>query len=243
MTELERALVSLGRDLEVPEAPDVVTGVLAHLDHRREGRGIRAPRRLVVAVALVLLAALLATLAIPDARSALFRVLHIGGASIEVVDELPEVPVEPDLELTLGQRVTLAEARRDAGFDVKQLEEDPDTVYIGDRGTVWHLYGPPERPRLLLAQTPFHSVDQELLLKKLTAPGTQVEPVSVGGADAVFLSGAPHFFLLLDELGNPVEESARLAGTVLLWSEGGIAYRLEGDVDRETALELAGSLR
>ena len=243
MTELERGLVALGRELDVPEAPDVVTAVLSRLEPHREGRTIRAPRRLAVAVVLVLLAAMLATLAIPDARSALFRALHIGGASIEVVDELPEVPAEPDLELTLGQRVTLAEARRDAGFDVKQLEEEADAVYVGERETVWLLYGSPERPRLLLAQTPFHSVDQELLLKKVAAAGTTVELVAVGGGKGAFLSGDPHFLLLLDELGNPVEESARLAGNVLLWSEGGIAYRLEGDVDRETALELARSLR
>ena len=243
MTDLERGLVALGRELDVPEAPDVVTVVLARLEPRREGRTVRAPRRLAVAVALVLLAALLATLAIPDARSALFRVLHIGGASIEVVDELPEVPAEPDLELTLGQRVTLAEAQRDAAFDVKQLEEEPDAVYLGDRGTVWLLYGSPERPRLLLAQTPFHSIDQELLLKKVAAAGTQVEPLSVGGAQGAFLSGDPHFLVLLDQLGNPVEDSARLARNVLLWSEGGVAYRLEGDFDRERALELADSLR
>jgi hypothetical protein len=242
MSELEQALVALGRELEVPDAPDVVAAVRSRLEPRR-GRTVPARRRLAVAFAVVLLAALLATLAIPDARSALFRVLHIGGASIEVVDELPEVPAEPDLELTLGQRVALADAKRDAGFEVRQLEERPDAVYLGDRGTVWLLYGTPERVRLLLAQTPFHSVDQELLLKKLTAPGTQVEPVTVDGEPGVFLSGDPHFLLLLDELGNPVEDSARLSGNVLLWSAGGIAYRLEGDVDREKALELAESLR
>ncbi len=243
MTELERALVALGRDLDVPEAPDLAASVRARVEPRRGRRTTPAPRRLAVALVLVLLAALLATLAIPDARSALFRVLHIGGATIEVVDELPDVPAEPDLELALGQRVTLADATRDAGFDVLQLEQRPDAVYLGDRGTVWQLYGTPERVRLLLAQTPFHSVDQELLLKKLAAPGTQVEPVTVGGGEGAFLSGDPHFLLLLDELGNPVEDSARLAANVLLWSADGIAYRLEGDVDRETALELAESLR
>jgi len=243
MTELERALVSLGHELEVPEAPDVVAAVRARLEPRRGRRTIRAPRRLAVAVALVLLAALLATLAIPDARSALFRALHLGGTSIELVDELPEVPAEPDLELTLGQRVTLAEARRAAGFDVLRPEEQPDAVYLGDRGTVWLLYGTPERVRLLLAQTPFHSIDPELLLKKVAATGTQVEPVTVEGAEGAFLSGDPHFLVLLDAQGNPVEDSARLAGNVLLWSDGGIAYRLEGDFDRERALELAESLR
>jgi len=65
----------------------------------------------------------------------------------------------------------------------------------------------------------------------------------VEGAEGAFLSGDPHFLVLLDAQGNPVEDSARLAGNVLLWSDGGIAYRLEGDFDRERALELAVSLR
>jgi hypothetical protein len=57
------------------------------------------------------------------------------------------------------------------------------------------------------------------------------------------LSGEPHFLFLIDESGNAVEESARLARDVLLWDEDGVAYRLEGDFDREEALRLARSLR
>ena len=241
MTELERALVALGHELDVPEAPDVAAQVGARLEPRR--RATRETRRWVLALALVLLAALAATLAIPDARSALFRALHIGGARIELVTELPELPAETDLELTLGSRVALADARREAGFDLLELDDAPDRVYLGDRGTVWFLYGEPDRVRLLVAQTPLHSVDQELLLKKLAAPGTRVEPVTVAGDEGAFLSGDPHFLLLLDELGNPVEESARLAGNVLLWESGGAAYRLEGDFTRQQATELAESLR
>ncbi len=45
--------------------------------------------------------------------------------------------------------------------------------------------------------------------------------------------------MLLDEFGNPVEESARLARNVLVWEEDGIAFRLEGDFTKEEALELA----
>jgi hypothetical protein len=59
----------------------------------------------------------------------------------------------------------------------------------------------------------------------------------------VYLGGEAHFLFLLDELGNPVEDSARLARDVLLWSESGVGYRLEGDLDRDRALELARSLR
>jgi hypothetical protein len=48
--------------------------------------------------------------------------------------------------------------------------------------------------------------------------------------------------LLVDERGRVVEESARLAQDVLVWARGGVSYRLEGDLAREEALELARSL-
>jgi hypothetical protein len=239
MSELERALVAIGRELDVPAPSDLAPAVLAHIGARRR---VRPVRRWALALALIVLATLAATLAIPEARSALLRALHVGGARIEFVDELPEVSAEPDLELTLGQPVSLEEARRVAGFDLRELEMTPDRVYLGERGTIWFLYGTPERVRLLVAQTPLHSIDQPLLLKKLAGPGTRVEPVTVESSEGVYLSGEPHFLLLLDEFGNPVEESARLANGVLLWSAGVVAYRLEADFTKDEALGLAGSL-
>jgi hypothetical protein len=239
MSELERALVAIGRELDVPAPSDLAPAVLAHIGARRR---VRPVRRWALALALIVLATLAATLAIPEARSALLRALHVGGARIEFVDELPEVSAEPDLELTLGQPVSLEEARRVAGFDLRELEMTPDRVYLGERGTTWFLYGTPERVRLLVAQTPLHSIDQPLLLKKLAGPGTRVEPVTVESSEGVYVSGEPHFLLLLDEFGNPVEESARLANGVLLWSAGVVAYRLEADFTKDEALGLAGSL-
>ena len=44
--------------------------------------------------------------------------------------------------------------------------------------------------------------------------------------------------LLLDESGQVVEESARLARNVLVWESGGVTYRLEGDFGKEKALRL-----
>jgi hypothetical protein len=242
--ELERALVQLGRELDVPPAPDLAPVVLARIEPRRASQPRR--RRWVLAVAAaVVLAALVATLAIPDARSALLRILRIGGEQIELVDALPEVaPAEGELvELTLGTRTTIERARRDAGFDLRELETKPDRVYLGDRGTVWFLYGRPGSVRLLVAQTPLHSVDEFLFLKKLATPETRVEEVDVDGARGFLLTGEPHVVLLVDPYGNVVEETARLARDVLVWERDGVAYRLEGDFSRDEALELARSLR
>jgi hypothetical protein len=241
MSELERSLVALGRELDVPEAPDLVGAVLAQIAPRSDRSPVR--RRWAVAIAVLVVAALGATLAIPDARSAFLRILHVGGERIELVEELPEIAAPVDLEFFLGERVTLADAKRRGGFELRELEEAPERISFGERGTVWFLYGTPDRVRLLVAQTPLTTVDEPSLLKKLSGSGTAVEQVAVNGADGLFLSGEPHFLFLIDESGNAVEESARLARDVLLWDEDGVAYRLEGDFDREEALRLARSLR
>jgi hypothetical protein len=193
-------------------------------------------------VAFVLVALLAATLAIPSARSALFRVFHIGGEEIVRVDRLPPVAPEPALPSTLGAQVSLAEARRAAGFRVRTLEERPDRVYLGENGTVWLLYGTPARVRLLIAQTPHERVDRRFFQKLITS-GTKLETVEVDGAPGAFLSGAPHEVILVNEHGSPVFETVRLARNVLVWSRDGVAYRLEGGVSREEALDLARSLR
>jgi hypothetical protein len=239
MSELERSLVALGRDLEVPDTPDLVPAVRARIRPRRKFWR----RRLVLALAVLAFAALGATLAIPDARSAFLRIFDIGGERIEIVDALPEIPVVHELERTLGERVTLEEAARRSDVELRGLEQAPDRVYLGPRGTVWSLYGTPERPRLLLAQTPLLHVDEPALRKKLVGSGTRVELLDVDGARGAFLSGGPHFLFLIDETGDTVEDSARLAEDVLLWDEGGVAYRLEGNFSREEALRLARALR
>ena len=244
MSELERALVGLGRELDVPAAPDVATALRGRLEPRPQAPVPRMTRRWVLVLAVCAVAALLATLAIPDARSALLRILHLGGAQIELVDELPPVPAEPiELDILLGDRTTLELARRDAGFELRELDEAPDRVSIGDHGTVWFLYGSLRNVRLLVAQTPRFGIDQDFILKKLVAAGTTVEEIEVDGAPAFLISGEPHAVMLVDETGEFVEETARLARNVLLWEDDGVAYRLEGEFDREQALAIAKSLR
>ena len=242
MTELERALVALGRDLAVPEAPDLAPRVLHALE--RPGRPSRL--RVAVVLAAVLIAVVLAALAVPEARSALARFFHIGAARIEVVGDLPAVepqPPELDLDLALGERVSLTDARRRAGYDLLELEEKPDRVYLGARDSVWFLYGTPDAVRLLVAQTPRIRVDEDFILKKLAAAGTRVERATVRGRPAFFLSGAEHEVLLLDEHGFVIQESARLAQDVLVWEEAGRTLRLEGNFSLDEALAIAGRLR
>jgi hypothetical protein len=242
MSELERMLVALGDDLAVPATPDIAAAVAGRLEPRRRGIPLRRP--LVLAFAAVVAAALLATLAIPDARSALLRFFGIGGVRIELVEELPEVPADPvELELMLGERVSPADAKRRAGFPLLELDEAPDAVYLGERGTVWFVYGRPDSVRLLIAQTPDLGVDEPSLFKKLAAQGTSVDEATVRGEQGFFLSGEPHLVFLVDENGDVVGDSARLTEEVLVWDEDGRTIRLEGDLTKEEALRLAESMR
>jgi hypothetical protein len=238
MTTLENALIRLGRELEIPPTPDLGSAVTRELAPRRRW----FVRPVAAGVAIAILAALAATLAIPDARSALFRALHIGGEEIRFVDQLPQVESDAGLPYRLGRQVSLASARREGGFRLRELDRRPDAVYLGEHGTVWYLYGTPEHVRLLVAQTPELRIDRRFMFK-LVSPETTVSEVSVDGARGYFLSGAPHVVLFVDREGNVIDDSARLTKDVLVWSRDGITYRLEGDFDRGEALRLARSLR
>ncbi len=244
MSELEQALLAVGRELDVPVAPDLVPSVLERMEpHSRRGAWAFGRRELAIGVAVVLLAALAAVLAVPDARSALLRVLHLGGERIELVDELPPAGSELD-ETTLGEPVTLEEARRRAGSPLRELAEPPDRVYLlGTRPTVWFVYGAPGDVKLLVSQAPGLVVDRDLVAKKLVGEGTSLEETDVDGSPAFFLSGAPHVVLLLDENGQVLTDTTRLAGNVLLWQDDDTAFRLEGDFTKGEAVELGESLR
>ena len=154
MTELERALLAVGQNLEVPAAPDLTGAVRARL---AEGRRPSLFSRRVLVVALAVLAvAVGAVLAVPQARSTIKDWLGIGNVTIRYVDELP--PVEQATgDLGLGEQMSLEEARERAGFRVRvptvEGLDDPPKVYYNDQSRqVAFLYGSEEKPKLLITQ-------------------------------------------------------------------------------------------
>jgi len=46
----------------------------------------------------------------------------------------------------------------------------------------------------------------------------------------------------VDSHGKPLTDSVRLAGNVLLWQEGSITLRLEGEITESHALAIAASM-
>ena len=242
MPELETRLRALREELAFPATPDLAAAVEARLGERPPARR-RWRLRLAVALA-ALLATLGATLALsPGARSAFLEWLGIRGAVVALVDELPPVTPAASLE-ALGERVTRAEARRRAGFELLEPEGlgPPDAVYVKPPGMVSLVYGRDLDVRLIFSQVG-GTIERGFVFKKVSGQGTLVEELTVEGAPALFLTGEPHLFAYVGRAGGVHTEPVYLARDVLLWERGPFTLRLEGDMTREQALELARRVR
>jgi hypothetical protein len=78
--------------------------------------------------------------------------------------------------------------------------------------------------------------------KKAVGTGTTIENVTVRGEPGLFVSGDEHYVMFIDGDGLVNDERTALAGNTLLWNRGPLLLRLEADVPREEALELAESV-
>jgi len=224
MTELERALVALGRELDIPAGPDLGSRVRERIE--------RKPRRRRVAVlALALLVALGIALAVPPARSAILRFFHIGSVTIERVETLPHAQ-ERSLVAGLGPPLSLREAEKIAGVALVLNAPRPRRFYAqpGLIATLLHYRG----TSVLLAEL---QGDQMGLTKKFAAPGTSVQPASIG-TFGLWLEGGKHVLMWSAASGEIRQMERRLAGNVLIWAEGNRTYRLEGGLNMGQMLEL-----
>lgn len=197
MTELERALARL--ELDWPETPEFDLS-------RRPAR-----RRWPVAVALAAVIALGVAFAVPSARSAILRFLHLRGVSIERVHTLPAAE-ERSLRASLGTPISHVAAQQLLGrpFALAGVR-----VYRSGSAVSALV-----EPGLVL--TEIRTGPDEMILKKYAGGATQVEAVRLGdGVDGIWIHGGRHVFMV-------PQLAPRYAGNTLLWQRGAITYRLEG---------------
>jgi hypothetical protein len=233
MTELERALVALGRELDFPPEPNLLPAVRARLERRRFPI-VPSRRALVFAVALALVAFGIA-MAVPQARSAILRFFHIGAVTVERVETLPRAEQRP-LVAGLGPPLSrpLAERRAHLRMMLPDLGGPPPTRYFAQPGliaTLLHYRGKP----VLLAEL---RGDQVGIAKKIVSPGTEVEGVDLGDF-ALWLEGGKHVLRWQFGASEPRVIETRLAGNVLIWLSGETTFRLEGDLAKNQMLKLA----
>jgi anti-sigma factor RsiW len=269
--ELEYALRDLGAHLDLPATPALAERVGARLREAPERRPVpgtpRVPgrwrwQRLAIAgLAAAVLAAAVLVLS-PATREAVADLLGLRGIRIQIGGTHPTSTTPPSTEagglgasLGLGERTTLPDARGRVKFPVRVPTaagfDRPDAVYVDPYqpadGRVDFVYrarpGLPASPYteagLLITQFRA-SVDVDYI-KKLTQ-FSEVEFLSVNGGDA-FWFAQPHELVFIDRNGSVQQERVRLSGSALIWVQGDVTYRLEGQVSREEAVRIASSMR
>jgi hypothetical protein len=221
----------------------------------------------IVTVAIALLAVLAVS---PEARATATDILRLRGIELcrgPVPTPSPTPSRSPGAIPTptplpsagLGVLVTLDDAKARAGYPVvvptDPLLGAPDEVYlraVTSSTAVSFVYqtraGIPTSPQAGVAAivTEFAggSVDEGFFGKVLD-PSTTLEKVTVNGQPGFWIQGTPHFFFyrVAGTSGSVEQETLRLAGNTLIWTQGRLLMRLEAQVDKATALRIAASVR
>lgn len=264
MADLEQQLGALATEIDWPGTPDLsgrVTAKVAERAHRGSPLWLRPSmgNRWALAAAAVILA-VAALLVYSPSREAIAgwlnlhttiqRVLHLATPSPQ-----PSGPL--GTRLGLGSRTTLDQARRQVAWNIAVPSSlgAPDEVYLQDppdgppRGEVTLVYK--ARPGIpvasqtgvaVLVTEARGTIDQEFF-GKILGPDTTIDAVTVSGHDGWWIAGAPHDFFFTDSGGNFRSETLRLATNTLLLDYGGTVIRIEGNLTKVQALEIAASLR
>ncbi len=246
--KLEQELRDLGRHVAYPPLAPVDGAVRERLHAPsaapapvRTALGGPWRRLLLAAGALVVLAGGTLTLS-PDARTAVASWFELHGVVFSYRPAAPTRPSAPlGAPLGLGQRLIVPALGA------------PDEVYLEalPHGTQIGLVYRPRRGLPAVARTRIGlllteargSFDNAPLYGKGLEPGTRVEATQVNGAPAYWLTGRPHLFWYTDVTGSMTTERIRLAGNTLLWTRGGLIFRLESALSRAAALRIAASAR
>ena len=69
-----------------------------------------------------------------------------------------------------------------------------------------------------------------------------IEQVTVDGHSGYWISGRPHNFVFTAADGTPYFDTLRLATNTLVFDDGGTVVRIEGDLSKEQAIQIARSI-
>lgn len=251
---LERDLRELARHTTFPPTPEVPQTLLDRI-HESPARGESGerPRRrfptlrtsIAAATALFVIFSAILGLSSPDARGAVAEWLGLPGISI-IREEAAEEAAPLAEDFDLGEKKTLRQARTLAGPDSPVMMPrgmgEPDEIYVEMPYGGFRTLAYRSRPGL----PPLGNTDIGLLFTQI--PGdiegsyfsknvpddTNLEEVKVNGGKAIWIP-APH--------NVSINGERRRTDNVLLWEKNGQTLRLEADVPKDEALEIARSVR
>ena len=246
---MEELLARAAQEFAYPPTPALAERVGEALAARRISRGrVHFPVLRWAAVALAIVLGL--TLAVPQTRAALYRVLQIGVVRIFLAETptpsdapTPSPTPLPEYHVTLDQlagETTLADAAARASAPLL-LPAEPDDLGAPDRV----FFNDTAGESVILVWLAEDGTTVELALFAL-GPGLVVEKVdpqvvrttTVRGRPAVWATG-PYLVTLR---GGNLDFRRLTGGHVLIWEENGVTYRLETQADLEEAQRIAASL-
>jgi hypothetical protein len=268
--QLERVLMEIGARLDEPPRVDLAAAVgrrlrVGEVPARRSALvfrprpafgGLTRWRTVAVAAAAVIVLIAGTLVFSPGARRAVAGWLGLRGVRIEVTPSAPGRPsLSPGPAPDLGPVVSLAQAEREAGFEVllpalpglgRPDEVHLDPLYIYEQ--VFLVYRP--RPGIPAAQatgvgllvSEFRGRADADFYKKISAGPASVQFVTVNGGSGFWIEGL-HEASYLDPRGQIVQDTTRIADNVLIWEQGNLTLRLESVLPLEEALRIARSFR
>lgn len=259
MPELEQQLNALAAQIEWPATPNLGPAVRSRIAGPAVLRTPWYQSRWALAAAAVVVA-LAALLAYQPSREAIasWVNVHVFFQRVQVVPTPSPRPPGPLGErLGLGSQTTLVEAQSQLAWHVMVPSRlgEPDEVYLQlppsapSQGEVTLVYA--TRPGIrvagetgvsVLVTEARGSVNKNYFMKML-GPDTTLEEVTVAGHQGYWIAGSPHVFLFTDATGNVINETMRLATNTLILDVGGTVVRIEGNLTKAQALEIAASLR
>lgn len=258
--ELEQRLTLLGTEISWPATPDLAARVRARIATPLATPAQRPwfQNRWALA-AIAVLVVLAALLAYTPSREVIASWLNLH-TIITRTNQLPTPSPLPSgplgKRLGLGDPTTLQQAQSKVSWHIAVPASlgQPDEVYLQ-----LPPQGPPEgeltlvyrsRPGLKTAGetgvavliTEANGAVETQMFGKMLGDGTTLEEVTVNGHSGWWISGQPHIFVFIDAAGQFRTETMRLATNTLIIDDNGTVIRIEGDLTKAQALEIAASL-
>jgi hypothetical protein len=254
--DLQEQLRALGRDLAAVETPDLRSGVRSRIAITDGGSTRRRGRRATIA-AIALAATIGATgvaaAASPSLRTELRHLFDFDGVQFSVSTTPPAPgPAPHGADLQMGSRVTLAEAQQAAGFRIAlpQRVGEPGQALLlrsaaGPIVTVVYPSGP-TLPRSRVTGdgailTEYRGSIDRIVFRKVLAGIDGTRRTSVNGTPAIFAGGPQRLFVVASDV-DPYGLTPRPSSNALIWSTGGIAYRLEAQLPLHRLLTIAETI-
>jgi len=254
LAELEQQLSDLAGHLEWPATPEVAPAIRHRILARRQW--FESRWAIAAAVAILALAALLVY---PPTRDAIAHWFNLRTRITQVTvlptpSPLPPGPIGQ--RLGLGDSSTLPAARAAVQWQVLLPSSlgVPDEVYLElpppgpAGGEVTLVYGARQgipastRTGAAVLVTEVQGNLTSDSFGKTLGEGATIEEVAVAGHPGYWITGSPHIFYFIDSAGIVRYETLRLATNTLLIDEGGTIVRIEGDLTKSQALNIAASL-